>query len=316
VLDADQYDPFAAGPHAVNALDERLADAPRERQFPAAGWVPDGVRNAGLIVFSHHVGGHRRSASYLCRHLAAHGYVVAALDHSEVAAPELAPGPAETKLQRAARVEAIVASRVPDLRLLLDDMLSGQVGGRLDSARIGAMGHSLGGWTVLAAAQADERIRSVVALAPGGAAQPRPGVLVLPLTFTRRVPTLFVAGDADVPIPADHVDEVYRRTPGAGLMVVLRGADHQHFLDDAAEQHEQLRAMTLPGDAGWLPAAMRPITQLCPPEQAHRLICALNLAHFDATLRGRAEAATWLAQLSGPVLAAAGFDAAVHRAAT
>lgn len=37
-----------------------------------------------LIVFSHYSGGHRRSATFLCTHLASHGYVVAVLDHSEV----------------------------------------------------------------------------------------------------------------------------------------------------------------------------------------------------------------------------------------
>ncbi|MDQ2817026.1 MAG: hypothetical protein M3T49_02280 [Candidatus Eremiobacteraeota bacterium] len=33
-----------------------------------------------LIVFSHHSGGHRRAATYLCTHLSSHGYVAAALD--------------------------------------------------------------------------------------------------------------------------------------------------------------------------------------------------------------------------------------------
>jgi len=35
-----------------------------------------------LVVFSHGFGGHRRQSTFLCTHLASHGYVVAAVDHT------------------------------------------------------------------------------------------------------------------------------------------------------------------------------------------------------------------------------------------
>src|SRR5262249_56282777 len=49
----------------------------------------DAVRDAGprpgsypLVMFSHGFGGHRRQSTFLCTHLASHGYVVAACDHT------------------------------------------------------------------------------------------------------------------------------------------------------------------------------------------------------------------------------------------
>jgi predicted dienelactone hydrolase len=81
------------------------------------------------VVFSHYSGGHRWSATFLCTHLASHGYVVAAVDHSEVVAAELAPRAGETPGERRARIDAVIGSRVPDVRFLLDYLLDGQAGG-------------------------------------------------------------------------------------------------------------------------------------------------------------------------------------------
>ncbi len=75
---------------------------------------------------------------------------------------------------------------------------------------------------------------------------------------------------------------------------MLPRTDHQHFLDDVEGEHEALRAMTLPGEAAWIPAAMRPIAQLCSGEEAHMFVRGLTLAHFDATLRGSRAAEQFL----------------------
>ena len=75
--------------------------------------------SALIWVSKHFSGGGHRTATYLTRHLASHGYVVAAMDHSEVVAPELGPRPGESAAGRARRIDAIIASRVPDVRLLL-----------------------------------------------------------------------------------------------------------------------------------------------------------------------------------------------------
>ena len=138
-------------------------------------WYPAQPGNAHpLIVYSHSSGGHRRSATFLATHLASHGYVVAAMDHSERVASELGRREGENT-ERAARIDAVIASRVPDIRFLLDYLL-GETGTgiALDASRIGLVGHSFGGWTVLATAEVEPRVRSVVAMVPGGGSRPRP----------------------------------------------------------------------------------------------------------------------------------------------
>lgn len=203
-MDAAGYDPFAPGRYPVGVRTFQAHDRARGRVFPCEIWYPahapaaEEVRDAAarrgplpLIVFSHHGGGHRRKAVFLGRHLASHGYAVAAPDHSEVIAPELARPAGESGAGQAARIEAIIGSRVPDVRFLLDHLLTaGAEGLEFDPARVGLAGHSFGGWTVLAAPETEPRVSAVVALAPGGGGRPRPGVLPLTLgeqahTFTR-----------------------------------------------------------------------------------------------------------------------------------
>src|SRR6185369_15882873 len=136
------YDPFVPGPFSVSARTIQAVDAARGRTFPCEIWQPEGASGpVPLILYSHHSGGHRKAAAFLCTHLCSHGYVVAALDHSEVVAPELGRKEGETPEQLAARAEAIIASRVPDLQFLLKQAPS--------SDQIGLVGHSLGGWAVL-----------------------------------------------------------------------------------------------------------------------------------------------------------------------
>ena len=76
---------------------------------PRAEPPPDGWP---IALFSHTSAGHRRQSSFLCRHLASHGYVVAAVDHTgntardyEEATRRAVAGIVETPEQREARVE-------------------------------------------------------------------------------------------------------------------------------------------------------------------------------------------------------------------
>jgi dienelactone hydrolase len=300
------YDPFAPGEFAIGTSTVVLPDPARRRQLPCERWGPvDPPGVAGpLVLFSHGGGGHRRVASLLAGHLASHGYRVAAVDHSETFAPELQPGPAEDDDARDRRIAAIVAGRVPDLQVALDRL-------QTPGMSVGLVGHSFGGWAVLAAADVDHRVGAVVAMAPGGSEHPTPGVLRLPLAFTRRpaAATLFLAAENDVPVPLDDVLDVYHRAGEPRRLVVLRRADHQHFVDDVAGDHEALRAMALPGDAAWMPAAMLPMARLTPPEQAHAFTRGLTLAHLDACLRGDARARAWLASGVAEHLAARQIEA-------
>jgi hypothetical protein len=96
--------------------------------------------------------------------------------------------------------------------------------------------------------------------------------------------------------------ELYQRTPATRRMVILRRADHYHFMDDGEELHETARATALGKD-------MRPIAELCSGEQARLFVRGLTLGHLDAVLRRQEEARRfWRGDLESE-LAARGVDA-------
>jgi dienelactone hydrolase len=345
---AEHYDPFVPGPFAVGVRTLEIQDRDRSRVlpceiwYPAAGPAPEGPPPADppaggaaeqrdapaqpgdlpLAIFSHFSGGGRRSAAYLTTHLASHGYAVAAMDHSEVVAPELGPRQGESAADRARRIDAVIASRVPDVRLLLASLtgarpIAGLDGIGLDPELIAVVGHSFGGWTALAVPESEPRVRAVVALAPGGSSRPVPGVLPLTLAFgwEQVVPLLILTGDRDVPVPLDGVQEIFRRAPEPKRMFVLGRADHEHFADDVEASHEALRATTLPGAAAWMTAAMLPISELCPGEHGHAFARGLSLAHLDGVLRSNEAAQRFLADGAESALAARGVAAVQYREA-
>lgn len=241
-------------------------------------WKPLERTPSALILFSHFSGGTRHASTYLCAHLASHGYLVAAIDHSDTQLPR--PSAALVESEKAERMQAWIDARVPDLQLLLGHVRSGH-------ERVGVVGHSFGGWTALAAASKERNIEAIVALAPAGALSPRPGVIPAQLTFDwgRDVPTLIVAGDSDVSIPVEQVRDVYERVPSAKKLIVLRGLDHLHFADDPERRHTEIRTMTVPEELAWMQAEMRAFSELRPESEAHRLIRGLTVAHFDAQFK-------------------------------
>jgi dienelactone hydrolase len=358
VMEAAEYDPFPRGRFAVGVRRFELRDSARHRLFPSEVWYPAALHYAGqdlapetqdcftagsklsntprrqmavrdaiaqpgaypLIIFSHHSGGHRRAATFLCTHLSSHGYVVAALDHSEVVAQELARPKSETEEQKKARWQAVIASRVPDVRFLLDQLLNDAVWkseARLDPARIGIVGHSFGAWTALAAPEVEPRIRVAVALAPGGASNPRPGILPVNLSFawTREVPALYLVAENDVPLPLAGMRELFERAPAPKQMVILRRADHLHFIDNVEQEHEAFRTMPpMAPELAQMQAEMRPITELSSGEQAHLWVRGLALAHMDAILNERREAQQLLAGDIEGELAKRGVEVKQHLA--
>ena len=291
------YDPFAAGPHHVATETFLAHDAERDVSFPCDVWHPaDRAPAAPFVIYSHHSGGHRRVATYLTTHLASHGFTVAAMDHAEVVSARLQRRDGESAGERAARVRAWIENRVPDVRLLLATLLE-QTDTAADLATVGIVGHSFGGWTALAAADADARIGAVVALAPAGNATPRPGIIPVRATFRsgRDVPALFVAGDEDSSTPLTGVRELFDESPWSRRLAVLHGVDHLHYVDDVAAAHEEMRSLAAEGDLAWI-AEMRPLAELADPARVHTTVAALSLAHFDAELRQVDEARSLLEQ--------------------
>jgi dienelactone hydrolase len=332
-----RYDPLARGTFPVGVRTVELLDTVRNRSFPCEIWYPaaqptgedlaaetqevrDAAARSGtypLVVFSHYSGGHRRASTFLCTHLSSHGYVVAALDHSEVVAKDLVPTPGETAEQKSARANAWIANRVPDLRFLIDRLLAGNALPpeiRIDPAQVGAVGHSFGGWTVLAATAEEPRIGAVVALAPGGSSKPRPGILPLKLNFgwDRDVPTLYLVAHDDTSIPLAGMYELLERTPSTKQIAVLRRADHLHFVDEVEQRYDAVRAMSFPPELAWILEELRPTAEMCSGAEAHLFVRGLTLCHFDATLKRRDDARQFLHGDVEAALAARGVDARVE----
>ena len=311
------YDPFLPGRFTVGERSTQAFDAARNRSFPCDIWHPTEPADiCPIILLSHASGGSgRRAYTFLSNHLASHGYIVAGLNHSELVAPELERREGETPEQRAARAEAAIASRVPVIRFLLNYVLSEA---QVKPAPVGIVGHSFCGWTALAAPGVVHQIQAVVALAPGGSSNPRPGILPAKLAFKwgRDVPTLVLVADNDVCVPIDGMYEIFERIPTAKRMVVLRRADHMHFMDNVEQLHEAVRTSPpwIP-ELDYLQKEMRPIAELCTGEQSHLFVRGLTVAHFDAVLKQNDEARRFLVCDIQAELASRGVEAFVHAAA-
>lgn len=132
-----------------------LNDRRRDRRFSADLYLPKTHSPAPVLIFSHGLGGDRQNFAALVQHLASHGFAVAAIEH---------PGSDRQQLQsllRGAAREAAEPSeffnRPLDVSYLLDDLFrlnQSQFNGSLDLQRVGAIGYSFGGYTVLALAGA------------------------------------------------------------------------------------------------------------------------------------------------------------------
>ncbi|MBX3024016.1 alpha/beta hydrolase [bacterium] len=335
------YDPFSRGPYPVGVRSYDTLDPARERPLAVEVWYPAGEAARGrdvdpatrdafellpgfppvwqeaardaaarpgrypLVLFSHGFGGHRRQSTFLCTHLASHGYVVAAADHTGntmtdimQAMLQIAGGGAPPDFD--GELDRFIALRPDDVLFLLDTMLGDldrEIAPLIDATQIGMSGHSFGGWTTLKLNEREPRIRAALPLAPAGGWTHMPAEpLRRALTFAwpHPVATTYLVADRDSLLPLRGMRELYERTPGAKRLFVLRDADHMHFCDRVEEVHEMFRAVPPPGAFTEVAASVPPISELVPGEHAYVFTRGLGLAHFDAALRGEAAAAAVL----------------------
>jgi predicted dienelactone hydrolase len=186
--------------------------------------------------------------------LASHGYVVAAIGHPGItlvsfedglAAVEWAGWRPPTGMSQSLDRDSLRASAahfattrdrtsVADVRFVLDrlaslgrDPATRPLADRLDLTRVGAFGHSTGAAVVVSSAQADPRIRAVMAY----------DVLLPQLLFGEplSVPlAVFRTDDTRYPPGwADRQGEVYSRLAAPAFDLLLRGGGHNSFGDRA-----------------------------------------------------------------------------------
>lgn len=198
------------------------------RDAPVAG------RGRGLVVVSHGSGGTPWGYRGLAAHLARAGLVVALVEH---------PGNRRSD-DALAGTAANLTNRPRHLRVAVDAVAADPTLGAVVGDRVVAIGHSIGGYTALAAAggrpialpeqtpdriarpvpvEPDPRVRGVVLLAPALPWFLAPGALV-----GVRVPVLVRTGEHDPHAPPAFVERVLAGLP-ADVAVdreVVAGAGH------------------------------------------------------------------------------------------
>jgi dienelactone hydrolase len=186
----------------------------------------DGARDAlaargrfPLVLFSHGFSGIRSQSSFLTSHLASWGMIVAAPDHPS---RDLR---AATTFQTGQGTDPVA-----DLLATLDLMDSenstagSPLAGRIDLDRIGALGHSAGGGTILGATSASDRIDGYVSMASGRLQDPEQ-----PLP---QRPSFFLAGTVDQVVPwTTRTAAAYDAAPAPSLLWVIDGVGHNGFDD-------------------------------------------------------------------------------------
>ena len=129
--------------------------------FDAAAGAPVSPGKHRLVVLSHGYGGSAKNLGWLATTLAAQGFVVAAPDHPGTTTGDMGQSGA-TRL----------AGRPGDVSHVIDGLLADPLWSPvIDSNGIAAIGHSLGGWTVLSniGARFDAaRMRATCAAGPQG----------------------------------------------------------------------------------------------------------------------------------------------------
>ncbi|MEW6639415.1 MAG: alpha/beta fold hydrolase [Pseudomonadota bacterium] len=158
VIPAEPYDWRGARTHALRTMIwyPAVADAREEPQWIGPSIAPfvsagraarDAAPAAGplrpLILLSHGFGGTASDLAWLGAALAAHGFIAAAVNH-----------PGNNGLEdKTVEGASLMWLRAVDLSAVIDALRDDDIfGSRIDAARIGAAGHSFGGYTVIAIA--------------------------------------------------------------------------------------------------------------------------------------------------------------------
>src|SRR5204862_2956014 len=115
----------------------------------------------------------------------------------------------------------------------------------------------------------------------------------------------------DASLPLESMFDIFSRAPKPKRMLILRRADHMHFLDHADEMHELVRTMAWPGLAE-IQKRMLPISELISGDLAHLFVRGLTLAHFDAALQHKSGAQRFLSGDLAKELASRGVDMVEH----
>ena len=210
----------------------------------------NGTTPAPMLFFSHGFGGCETGSSFLKSSLASHGYWVFAPRHADAlcgirrgTAPAVPFGsPAEWS-------DATYVGRANDILAIHGALQANAAYARaLDFSRVGYVGHSLGGYTVVGLAGGWSAwgkapgVRAVLALSPYIEPFVRHGTM-----SGITVPIMFQGGTADEGI-TPHVTRrggAYDSAPAPKYLVVFNGARHSAWGDRRNASHDGISAYAL-----------------------------------------------------------------------
>jgi pimeloyl-ACP methyl ester carboxylesterase len=213
-------------------------------------WMPKVSGTAPLLLFSHGIGGCETQSSTLMTRLRDAGYLVIAIRHADARCGSRASGGDEEPSFRdaSAWTDATYRDRHDDLVAVLSALRDDRtLRLRADFDRVGLVGHSLGGYTVLGSVGAwpswmTSSIKAVVAWSPF--CQPFVDRGALPSVSA---PVLYQGGTRDLGITPTvrRPGGCYDRTRAPAQYVEFAEAGHFAWTDGRTSAHEAIAATTL-----------------------------------------------------------------------
>lgn len=296
-----------------------LVDAARGRRVPVKAHVPATGGPFPVIVVSHGAGGDWDTHFGQAHDLASHGYAVLCVEHVGSNRKRLKAGGPRlmNTVEAMTRDSDEVLARPRDVSFALDQATEwnathDRLKGRLDLARVGAMGHSFGAYTTMAVCGMrpaldwlvpriglgnglgpdlrDARVGCGVALSPQGPGEP----FFLAESFAGlQVPLLGITGTRDEQQagrpPADRKAAFALWPVGAHLLVWLSNARHGDFTSSSVATGGSLQSPTR--------------------DDAQPLVRAATRAFLDLHLKADADAARTLTAKGLEPLLRGGIDA-------
>jgi dienelactone hydrolase len=239
-----------------------------------------------LLLFSPGFGVSRSNYTVLMEELASHGFIVAAIDHPYGGVTILPGGriltiredPGPPAMTNLARIDMMTkdASKVLDVLLGIGSKALARFAGRIDTERIGAIGHSLGGAVALEAGRKDTRVKACIDLDGDVWADTK--------TYRLARPSLILLNEPIIESPSDAFRKMQaaRKADWAALaqanpefppdVFTIRGTNHFVFTDGPFVMPDFVRAQ--PGKLGDLGEAVNSIM-------------ALVRGFFDVQLNGK-----------------------------
>lgn len=215
----------------------------------AVAWFPDQsfTTPSPVLLFSHGFHGCATQSRYLTTGLAAAGYIVIAPDHADAVCHD-GPSALRYKSDEPFRTpenwtDQTYQNRADDLRHLIQAAQADPAfAGKADWSRLGLMGHSLGGYTVLGLGGAWpswrlESVKAILALSPYALPFNLHGAL-----HDLSAPVMYLTGTRDRFIKPFLRGEkgTFEQSPVPKFYVVFEGARHLSFSDRGSDQEHKL----------------------------------------------------------------------------